>query len=103
MLAALLLLPISQRTLGMLSVMHPTRALLRTIRGCAVTAKVQQMHAAGTLSKLTMPEMKAYLKSMKLPVGGKKGELEERVRQSLGGGGGGGTAAGPAAGGGAAP
>ncbi|PSC72899.1 hypothetical protein C2E20_3898 [Micractinium conductrix] len=51
----------------------------------AVTAKVQQLHAAGTLGKLTIPEMKAYLKSLRQPVGGKKGELEERVRQSLGG------------------
>ena len=52
----------------------------------AVTAKVQQLHAAGSLGKLTIPELKAYLKSMKLPVGGKKAELEERVRQSFGGG-----------------
>ncbi|KAL4457639.1 hypothetical protein ABPG75_012504 [Micractinium tetrahymenae] len=50
----------------------------------AVTAKVHQMHAVGTLGKLTIPEMKAYLKSIKQPVGGKKGDLEERVRASLG-------------------
>jgi hypothetical protein len=43
------------------------------------------MHAAGTLGKLTIPELKAYLKSLRLLVGGKKGELEERARQALGG------------------
>ena len=51
----------------------------------AVTAKVLAMHVAGTLGKLTIPELKAYLKSLRLPVGGKKGELEERARQALGG------------------
>jgi hypothetical protein len=50
-----------------------------------VTAKVLAMHVAGTLGKLTIPELKAYLKSLRLPVGGKKGELEERARQALGG------------------
>lgn len=50
----------------------------------AVTAKVGQMHGAGTLGKLTVPELKAYLRSVGRPVGGKKGELEERVRQQLG-------------------
>lgn len=55
----------------------------------AVTAKVQAAHAAGTLGKLTIPELKAYLKTIKQPVGGKKGDLEQRVRASLGGGGGG--------------
>lgn len=58
----------------------------------AVTAKVVQAQAGGTLGKLTIPELKAYLKSIKAPVGGKKGELEERVRQRLGGWGGGGEA-----------
>jgi hypothetical protein len=48
-----------------------------------VTAKVLGMHAAGTLGKLTIPELKAYLKSLRLPVGGNKGDLEERARQAL--------------------
>ena len=71
---------------------HPTPSLRSPPRlppspsATAVTAKVQQLHAAGSLGKLTIPELKAYLKSMKLPVGGKKAELEERVRQSFGGG-----------------
>ena len=43
------------------------------------------MHAAGSLGKLTIPELKAYLKSLRLPVGGKKGDLEERARAALGG------------------
>ncbi len=48
-----------------------------------MTAKVLGMHAAGTLGKLTIPELKAYLKSLRLPVGGNKGDLEERARQAL--------------------
>lgn len=56
-------------------------------RPTSVTAKVHAMHAAGSLSKLTIPELKAFLKSLpgKHALGGKKGELEERVRACLGG------------------
>lgn len=60
---------------------------------CAVTAKIQAAVApGGSFAKITLPELKAYLKSIKQPVGGKKGDLEERVRAALGGGGGGGAA-----------
>ncbi|GAB4820750.1 hypothetical protein N2152v2_007796 [Parachlorella kessleri] len=48
-----------------------------------VVKKVLSSHAAGKLSALTMDQMKAYLKSVKKPVGGKKADLEERVRQHL--------------------
>jgi hypothetical protein len=51
----------------------------------AVAAKVLQYHASGMLGKLTVPELKAFLKSVRQPVGGKKGDLEERVRVHLGG------------------
>ena len=37
------------------------------------------------LPSVHLPFRQAYLKSLRQPVGGKKGELEERVRQSLGG------------------
>lgn len=63
----------------------------------AVTAKVQAAVApGGSFAKITLPELKAFLKSIKQPVGGKKGDLEERVRAALGGRGGSGGAA-PAA------
>lgn len=68
------------------------------IPSLAVTAKVQAAVApGGSFAKITLPELKAYLKSIKQPVGGKKGDLEERVRAALGGGGGGGAAAASAA------
>ena len=68
------------------------------IPSLAVPAKVQAAVApGGSFAKLTLPELKAYLKSIKQPVGGKKGDLEERVRAALGGGGGGGAAAASAA------
>ncbi|PRW56060.1 hypothetical protein C2E21_5110 [Chlorella sorokiniana] len=64
----------------------------------AVTAKVQAAVApGGSFAKITLPELKAYLKSIKQPVGGKKGDLEDRVRVALGGAGGGGAAPTPAA------
>jgi hypothetical protein len=47
---------------------------------------VGALHAAGSLSKLTIPQLKAVLKSHKLPVSGKKGELEQRLREHLEGG-----------------
>ncbi len=60
----------------------------------AVTAKVQAAVApGGSFAKITLPELKAFLKSIKQPVGGKKGDLEERVRAALGGGGGAAAAA----------
>lgn len=50
----------------------------------AAVSKVQAAHAGGGLGKVTIPELKAFLRSVKQPVGGKKGELEERVRAWLG-------------------
>ncbi len=44
---------------------------------------VPALFASGRLASLTIPQLKAYLKSVKLPVGGKKGELEERVHGHL--------------------
>ena len=40
----------------------PTPSSSPTPPSSAVTAKVLAMHAAGTLGKLTIPELKAYLK-----------------------------------------
>jgi hypothetical protein len=42
-------------------------------------AKVKAAKSAGTLMKLSLLELKAYLKSVGKPVGGKKAELVERV------------------------
>lgn len=44
---------------------------------------VPALFASGHLSKLKIPQLKAYLKSVGLPVSGKKGDLEERVRVHL--------------------
>lgn len=60
----------------------PSRSLPTT-----VTSKVKAaVGPGGSFAKVTLPELKAFLKSIKQPVGGKKGELEERVRAALGGG-----------------
>lgn len=42
-------------------------------------AKVKAANTAGMLAKLSLLELKAYLKSVGKPVGGKKAELVERV------------------------
>ena len=42
-------------------------------------AKVHAAKADGTLAKLSLLELKAYLKSVGKPVGGKKADLIERV------------------------
>lgn len=42
-------------------------------------AKVKAAKAGGTLAKLSLLELKAYLKSVGKPVGGKKADLMERV------------------------
>lgn len=49
-----------------------------------IEAKVRQKHAENALEKLSIPEMKCFLKSKKLPVSGKKAELVARLMQSLG-------------------
>ena len=49
-----------------------------------VTARVQALHAAGTgLAGLTIPQLKAFLKSVGKAVGGNKAALEERARLHL--------------------
>eukprot|EP00887_Chlorella_sp_A99_P002757 scaffold6.g2757.t1 len=50
----------------------------------AVAAKVRAAAAAGTLGKLTLPELKCFLKSERKAVGGKKADLEARVLEHLG-------------------
>eukprot|EP00892_Ulva_mutabilis_P010491 jgi/Ulvmu1/7814/UM004_0043.1 len=42
-------------------------------------AKVTAAKAAGTMAKLSIPELKVYLKAIGKPVGGKKGDLVERI------------------------
>lgn len=42
-------------------------------------AKVKAAKAGGTLAKLSLLELKAYLKSVGKPVGGKKADLMERI------------------------
>jgi hypothetical protein len=45
---------------------------------------VAALGAAGRLGSLTVPQLKAFCKSVKLAVGGKKSDLEARVRAHLG-------------------
>lgn len=49
----------------------------------AAVAAVQAAHAQGTLNKVGLLELKAFLKSRKLPVGGKKSEILERALSAL--------------------
>lgn len=46
-------------------------------------AVLRTAHAAGTLQKVSVPEMKAFLKSRGLLLGGKKAEIIERVVAAL--------------------
>jgi hypothetical protein len=48
-----------------------------------VEAKVRAQHAAGALDKLSIPEMKVFLKARKLPLGGKKADLVARLGEAL--------------------
>lgn len=52
----------------------------------AVEAKVMANHAERQLDKLSIPEIKCYLKAKKLPVGGKKCDLLTRLAECLNGG-----------------
>lgn len=44
---------------------------------------IPQLVQSDKLSTITIPQLKAYLKSVKKPVGGKKSDLEERVKQHV--------------------
>ncbi len=48
---------------------------------------VRAHHASGTLNKLTIPDLKAYLKAERLSVTGKKSDLIARIEAYLHGGG----------------
>lgn len=48
-----------------------------------VEAKVARLHKEGSLSMLTIPEMKCFLKTKTLPVGGKKADLIARLTESI--------------------
>ncbi len=45
---------------------------------------IPDLAATGKLSSLTIPQLKAYCRSIKQPVGGKKGDLENRIKTHLG-------------------
>lgn len=57
-----------------------------TLWWCART-QVAAAAQSGTLTKLTIPELKCYLKAEGLAIKGKKEELVARVQLQLGGGG----------------
>lgn len=48
-----------------------------------VEAKVKQMSAQGLQEKLSVPEIKVFLKARKVPVGGKKADLLARLSAAL--------------------
>ena len=48
-----------------------------------VEVKVRERHAAGQLDKLSIPELKCFLKARKQAVGGKKADLVARVAELL--------------------
>lgn len=48
-----------------------------------VEVDVVKVAESGGLSKLTVPQLKAFCRTVKLAVGGKKGDLEERVKEYL--------------------
>jgi hypothetical protein len=45
---------------------------------------ISGLAASGKLGTLTIPQLKAYCRSIKQPVGGKKGDLENRIKTHLG-------------------
>ena len=49
----------------------------------AVETKIKAKHAEQQLGKLSIPEIKCFLKAKNLPVGGKKGDLLERLVRFL--------------------
>lgn len=49
----------------------------------SVTSKIHEKHRERKLKDLTVPEIKCYLKSHNLPVGGKKDELVARLSDLL--------------------
>ncbi|KAL4534642.1 hypothetical protein Ndes2526A_g05525 [Nannochloris sp. 'desiccata'] len=49
-----------------------------------VSLDVPGLVAAGKLATLTIPQLKAYCRSIKQPVGGKKSDLETRIKTHLG-------------------
>ena len=48
-----------------------------------VQAKVMELFAEGQQQKLTLPEIKCFLRARKVPVGGKKADLLVRVKDLL--------------------
>ncbi len=48
-----------------------------------VEAKVRQMFAEGLQDKLSVPEIKVFLKARKIPMGGKKADLLARLSAAL--------------------
>ena len=62
----------------------PAPKAKKDVDAAAACARVCALAAAGTLAAATMDELKAFLKSSKLPVGGKKAVLVERAAGALG-------------------
>ena len=55
------------------------RTQMADVDAAAVEVKVASLRAEGKLSRLTLPELKTWLKAHKLPVGGKKADLIVRL------------------------
>lgn len=67
------------------AVKAPARARVKAgdLDPVAVDAKVREKFGAGRAEDLTVPEMKCFLKSLKLGVGGKKADLIARISAAL--------------------
>lgn len=75
---------------------HPTAAPVAPVKAArqrrkaedidlvAVDKKIREKHAAGSLNDLSIPEMKCFLKTHKVPVGGRKAVLIARLEPLLG-------------------
>ncbi|KAK9810010.1 hypothetical protein WJX72_003309 [[Myrmecia] bisecta] len=59
------------------------RTKVDDLEASAVEAKVVEKQAAGKLADLSIPELKCWLKARKLPLGGKKADLVQRVTGHL--------------------
>lgn len=62
----------------------PAKAAKPAVEIDVAALDVPSLASAGKLGSLTIPQLKAYCRSVKQPVGGKKGDLEARIKAHLG-------------------
>jgi hypothetical protein len=62
----------------------PSHTRIVTYHPAPLLVQVNARAGSGKLQELSIPEMQCWLRSRKLPVGGKKGDLEARILNALG-------------------